>query len=364
MGRLRGIALAAGVLASCGGAPQGAAVAPLPMATATASPTASLTPAATSLPSPSPTATSTIDPATRLAGGGARLPDVAPAIPFSGHLLISDVGNKRIVEIAPSGEMTWSFPLPDDAAAASLGPWDDAYYSPDGATITANSAVTNTVIAIDVATRRIRWQAGTPGKAARGSAGFSSPDDAVTALDGTVYTADILNCRIVHLSAKGEFIGALGNGRCAHDPPASFASPNGAYPTADGGLIVTEITGSWIDRLAADGSLVWAVRAPVSYPSDAVPYPDGSVIVADYISPGQVVRLAPDGTVIWRFDAAKQLHNPSSVQPLAANRVAMTDDFGNRVLVVDPTTNTIVREYTAAGGVRFRITDCVDFRPD
>lgn len=363
MGRVGIFALAA-ILVSCGGAPQRAAVAPLPTATPAPTLTPSPTPAPTTSPSASPTPAPTTDPATRLAGGGARLPDLAPAIPFSGHLLISDVGNKRIVEIAPSGEMTWSFPLPEDAAAAALGPWDDAYYSPDGATITANSAVTNTVIAIDVATRRIRWQAGTPGKAARGAAGFSSPDDAITALDGTIYTADILNCRVVHLSAKGEFIGALGSGRCAHDPPASFASPNGAYPTADGGLIVTEITGSWISRLAADGSLVWTVRAPVSYPSDAVPYPDGTVIVADYVSPGQVVRLAPDGKVIWRFDAAKQLHNPSSVQPLAANRVAMTDDFGNRILVVDPTTNEIIKEYTGAGGVKFRITDCVDFRPD
>ena len=313
---------------------------------------------------PTPRIEATPDPASRLAGAAAALPPVPVGTSFTGHLLISDVGNRRIVEIAPDGEMSWSFPAAGDTAAAALGPWDDAYYSPDGKTITANSAVTSTVIAIDVATRQIRWRAGIPNTPSKGDKGFSSPDDAATALDGTVWVADILNCRVVHLSATGAFLGSLGSGRCVHAPPASFTSPNAAYPTADGGLLVTEINGSWIDRLAPDGSLLWSVHAPVTYPSDAVPYPDDSILVADYVSPGQVVRVSRDGTVIWRFDAAKQLHNPSSVQPLAANRVAISDDFGNRILIVDPTTNEIVREYTTAGGIHFKITDCVDFRPD
>ena len=303
-------------------------------------------------------------PALRLSGGGAGLPAVAAGVPFDGHLLISDVGNKRIVEIAPSGELTWSFPAAGDAAAAALGPWDDAHYAPDGKTVVANSAATSTVIAIDVATRQIRWQAGTPGRPGRGATAFNSPDDIVTALDGTSYFADILNCRVVQLSASGEFVRAIGDGRCVHDPPKSLASPNGAYPTADGDLIITEITGSWITRLGADGAVRWAVRSPLTYPSDAMAYPDGSVLVSDYVSPGQVVRMAPDGKVIWRYDAARQLKNPSSAVPLAANRVAISDDFAGRVLIVDPTTNEIVKEYTTVGGVRMRITDCVSYRPD
>ena len=324
-------------------------------------------PSASPAPVPTPSqalATATPDPATRLSGGAATLPAVAAGVPFVGHLLIADTGNKRIVEIAPSGEMTWSFPPASDAAAGALGPWDDAHYAPDGTSVSANSAVTNTVISIDLARRAVRWQAGTPNRPGRGTTMFSSPDDAVTALDGTTYFADILNCRVVQLSVAGAFLRAYGDGVCRHDPPASFASPNGAYPTADGDLIVTEITGSWISRMAVDGTLRWAVRAPVSYPSDAMAYPDGSVLVTDYVTPGRVIRLAPDGTVLWRYDAAGQLHNPSSAVPLASNRVAISDDFGNRVLIVDPTTDQIVREYTTVGGIRLHTTDCVSFRPD
>ena len=303
-------------------------------------------------------------PAARLSGGAGDLPAAAAGVPFEGHLLIADVGNRRIVEIDAAGEMTWSFPVPGDAAAAALGPWDDAHYSPDGALVLANSAATSTVLAIDRATRRIVWRAGQPGKPGRGPDQFSGPDDIVGALDGTSYFADILNCRVVQLSAAGSFLRQIGDGRCVHDPPRSFASPNGAYPTADGGLVITEITGAWITRLAADGTVRWTVRSKLTYPSDAMAYPDGSVLVSDYVSPGQVVRLAPDGTVVWRYDADRGLKNPSSAVPLATNRVAVSDDFAGRVLIVDPTTNAAVREYTTVGGVRMRVTDCVSYRPD
>lgn len=285
-------------------------------------------------------------------------------VPFAGHLLITDRGNGRLVEISANGELTWSFPAAGDAAAKALGPWDDAYYSPDGTTITANSATTSTVIAIDIRTATVRWRAGIPGRRGRGPDLFNGPDDAVIGLDGTVWFADTLNCRVVHLSGSGAFLGALGTGICSHRPPSTFHSPNGAFPTADGGLVVTEINGSWIDWLAPDGTLRAAVQAPVVYPSDAVPYPDGSVLLADYVTPGQVIRIAPDGTLLWRFDANGTLHNPSSATPLAANRVAISDDFGDRILIVDPTTNEIVREYTVVGGIHLRVTDAVHYRPD
>ncbi len=368
--RVIAYAMVGAILGACG--PAAGEVVRTPPRTGAPAATASSTPARTAaLVTPAPFVQQVLavsplaqQPAFRLSGGGAALPAVAPGVPFEGHLLISDVGNRRIVEIAPSGDMTWSFPAPGDTAAAALGPWDDAHYAPDGKTVVANSAATSTVIAIDMARRAIRWQAGTPGRPGRGPNAFSSPDDIVTALDGTSYFADILNCRVVQLSAQGTFLRAIGDGRCAHDPPRSLASPNGAYPTADGDLVITEITGSWITRLAPDGTVRWAFRSPLAYPSDAMAYPDGSVLVSDYVSPGQIVRLAPDGKVVWRYDAAKQLKNPSSAVPLAANRVAISDDFAGRVLIVDPTTNEIVKEYTTVGGVRMRITDCVSYRPD
>jgi hypothetical protein len=53
---------------------------------------------------------------------------------------------------------------------------------------------------------------------------------------------------------------------------------------------VTEI-GGWIDRLAADGHLVWSLRSPVSYPSDAQLLPDGNVLVCAFTNPGRIVEV-------------------------------------------------------------------------
>ncbi|MHB8619638.1 MAG: outer membrane protein assembly factor BamB family protein [Chloroflexota bacterium] len=313
---------------------------------------------------PAPTATA-LPARMALPGAAAALPAVPAGVPFVGHLLIADRGNRRIVEITPSGRVSWLFPKPGQVLPVPFGYPDDAFYTHDFQAVVANSEANQTVTAIAVHSRSILWQAGVPGRPGRGKRHFNWPDDAVPAADGTITVADIRNCRLVHLSAAGQWLGALGTGACRHQPPVSFAAPNGAFPTQDGGLVVTEISGSWVDWLKPDGSLAWAVRAPVRYPSDAVPYPDGSVLLTDYSLPGQVIRMAPNGHVLWRFapTGRYRLNHPSIALPLASNRVAICDDNANRVLIVDPTTNAVVWQYWGQGGTHLNDPDGLDFRP-
>ena len=101
------------------------------------------------------------------------------------------------------------------------------------------------------------------------------------------------------------------------------------------------------------------------YPSDALPYSDGSVLLTDYSLPGQVVRMASDGRLLWRFAPTGRsgLDHPSIALPLAANRVAICDDDANRVLVVDPTTKALVREYGGQPELHLNRPDGLAFRP-
>ncbi|MDE3101840.1 MAG: PQQ-binding-like beta-propeller repeat protein [Chloroflexota bacterium] len=322
--------------------------------------------AARSAPPSAPASASAPPRLPALPGADAARPSPGKGIPFVGHLLIADRGNARIVEIDPAGNETWAFPAKGEVVPPHFGPWDDAFYAPDRAQVIANAEDDQVVIAIDVATARITWHAGIPGVREKGAAGFDTPDDAVPALDGTIHVADIRNCRIVHLSGSGEYLGALGSGICRHDPPRSFGSPNGAFPTPDGGLVVTEINGSWVDWLRPDGTLDRAVRTPAAYPSDALPYPDGSVLLTDYSRPGQVIRIAKDGSVRWRYrpKGTRALDHPSIALPLAQDRVAVCDDHGGRVIIVDPATDEVVREYTTVGGVRLRLPDGLSYRAD
>ena len=81
------------------------------------------------------------------------------------------------------------------------------------------------------------------------------------------------------IDAAKRVVHAIGTaGYCAHAPPHALLQPNGDTPLPDGGILVTEI-GGWIDRFDRARRLVWSIKAPTTYPSDAQLLPDGNVLV-------------------------------------------------------------------------------------
>ena len=104
---------------------------------------------------------------------------------------------------------------------------------------------------------------------------------------------------------------------------------------------------------------------PAAYPSDAMALPDGSVLLTDYSSFGAVLRVAANGTVLWRYapSGAGQLNHPSIAIPLASNRIAICDDFGNRIIIVDPTTSRVVWEWSGNAAYHLVRPDGLDYRP-
>ncbi len=261
--------------------------------------------------------------------------------------------------------MDWVFPRPGQKLPVPFGAPDDAFYTADGTTIIANSESRQTVTAIDRATATILWQVGKYNVRSSAIGYFNEPDDAVPQADGTVWVADIRNCRLVHLSAAGRWLGTMGNRACRHNPPVSFADPNGAFPTTGGSLIVTEIGGSWVSSLVPGRSVAWSVRAPVRYPSDAMQLPGGSVLLTDYSLPGAVVRLSSTGRTLWfyRPSGVAELNHTSIAIPLASNRVAICDDFHSRIVVVDPATDQVIWSFTGTGSSRLFYPDGIDYEP-
>ena len=159
-------------------------------------------------------------------------------------------------------------------------------------------------------------------------------------------------------------------GSCTHDPPRGFASPNGDTPLPDGGLLVTEI-GGWIDRLAADGRLLWSIRSPVPYPSDAQLLPNGRVLVASFAIPGKIVVVDRSGRVTWSFGSASgpdRLAKPSLAVRWPNGLIAANDDYDQRVIVIDPSTKRIVWQYghtgvAGTGPGYLDKPDCIDLLP-
>ncbi len=286
-------------------------------------------------------------PAARALG----LPPVPPG-PVPGYVLIADRNANKLLIVSPSKRIVWQFPRPGDLRPGqSFHDPDDAFFVPGFRRIVTNEEFNDTIAQIDVRTHRLVWSYGHAGVAGAAAGELSNPDDAYVWPNRTITVADIRNCRVLRLSPAGRTIGEIGGSGCAHDPPGSLSSPNGATPLPDGGMLVTEI-GGWVDRLDERGRLVFSVRTPTTYPSDAQLLPDGNLLVAGFDTPGRVDEITPRGRIVWTYGPQSgpgALDRPSLAVRWPNGMIAITDDWHHRIVVVDPRSKRIVWQYGRLG---------------
>jgi DNA-binding beta-propeller fold protein YncE len=280
------------------------------------------------------------------------LPPVGPG-PVPGYVLIADRNNNRLLIVSPSKRIVWRFPRPGDVKSGqSFHDPDDAFFTPGYRRIVTNEEFNDTIAQISIRRHRIVWAYGRAGVAGSGRGELSHPDDAYVLPSGDVMVADIQNCRVLRISPRGKIVGGIGSaGRCAHDPPRALLAPNGDTPLPDGGVLVTEI-GGYVDRIDAHGQLVWSIRTPTTYPSDAQLLPNGNILVAGFNTPGRIDVLTPRGRVVWSYGPSSgpgSLDRPSLAVRWPNGMIAVTDDWHHRIVVIDPRTKRIVWQYGHLG---------------
>ena len=273
--------------------------------------------------------------------------------PVPGYLLIADRNANKLLIVSPSKRIVWQFPRRGDLRPGqSFYNPDDAFFTPGFRSVVTNEEFNDTIAEIDIATHRIVWNYGRAGVAGSASGELSNPDDAYVWRNRSVTVADIKNCRVLRLDRTGRTVGEVGRaGSCTHDPPRSLSSPNGATPLPDGGMLITEI-GGWVDRLDAQNRLVFSVRTPTSYPSDAQLLPDGNVLVAGFDTPGRVDEITRQGKIVWTYGPSSgpgALDRPSLAVRWPNGMIAVTDDWHHRIVVIDPRTKRIVWQYGHLG---------------
>ncbi len=286
-----------------------------------------------------------------------------------GDLMIADRGNNRILVVEPSGHAVFEYPSRREGHRLFFD--DDTFVEPGGKWLISNEEDNNTIVQVNLRTRRLELLFGHPGEAGAGASHVNTPDDAYMLPDGTFTVADANNCRILFIRAR-HIVRSLGRAEdCVHRPPHSFTPVNGDTPVPGGGVLVSEVQGDWVDEIGPEGRLRWSVKAPVEYPSDPQPLPGGRVLLADYTSPGHVLIIDRRGRVLWRYGPASgfgRLDHPSLAMALPNGDVAVNDDYRDRVIVIDPRTNRIVWKYghTDRPGTGFEhlsVPDGMDFIP-
>jgi hypothetical protein len=269
------------------------------------------------------------------------LPPLKGRSALPGYLLIADRDNNRLIIVNPRKQIVRRFPrLP--------GP-DDAFVSANGRYVSTNEEFSETIMVLTLARRpKIVWRYGHQGVQGSAYGYLAHPDDAYLLKNGLIQVADIVNCRLLWINHAKQIVRSLGRaGACGHDPPRTFSSPNGDTPLRDGGVLITEI-GGWIDRLSASGKLLWSIRSPTDYPSDAQLLPNGRVLVAAYNSPGRIDVLGRGGRIVWSYGPASgpgALDHPSLAIRLPNGMIAANDDYNDRVVVINMRTKRIVWQY-------------------
>ncbi|HKU12618.1 MAG TPA: PQQ-binding-like beta-propeller repeat protein [Sinomonas sp.] len=267
-------------------------------------------------------------------------------------ILIADKLNNRVIIVDPEGRIIWQYPRPGDLKKGeTFAVPDDAFFTPDGKQIVATEEDDAIIRVIDIQTHAVTYHYGTAGAPGAAAGHLHHPDDAIMLPDGTLVSADIMNCRIVVVPPQGKDIRRqFGNGQCVHNPPASYGSPNGAFPLADGNFLVTEINGSWVNEITPQGAVKWSARLPsVAYPSDSNEIRPGVYLAVDYSAHGQIVEFDKTGKILWRYapTGTQALNHPSLALPLPNGDIVANDDYNDRVVVVNPHTNKVVWQYGA-----------------
>ncbi len=266
-------------------------------------------------------------------------------------VLIADHLNDRLVVIDPHGRLRWAFPRPGDLRPGqTFRVPDDAFFSPGGRYIIATQEDDQVISMIDIASHKIVYRYGAPGRPGMGPDRVDNPDDAMLLPGGDLIAADIKNCRVLIIRPPAhrplKIIGHSSN-VCFHQPPGRFGSPNGAFPMTNGHYLVTEINGDWTSELNVAGHIYWSANPRgVAYPSDSNEIYPGRYLTADYSSAGQVVEFGATGRTRWRMGG---LNHPSLALPLPNGNILVNDDFNDRVIVINPATHRIVWQYGHTG---------------
>jgi len=269
-----------------------------------------------------------------------------------GNLLISDWGSRKLLVISPQGQIVWEYD-PTNPVLKPFNP-DYAFFTPSGKQIVISEEGNSRIDVLTVKDKQVVFHYGHYDQRGAGKNYLHDPANALEE-GGEIVISDIRNCRVVLVRPPHHtVVRSIGRtGVCAHAPPHELDSPSSAFPMSNGGTVITETGDAHVDLLSADGKLLRSLTVPrFKLPESVNETSSGDLIAVDHTHPGAVEIFTTSGKVIWTYRkrrGAGELRDPAVAYELPDGDVIVSDEYHDRVIVIDRKTDMIVWQYGYTG---------------
>jgi outer membrane protein assembly factor BamB len=220
-----------------------------------------------------------------------------------------------------TGKVVWQYghySVAGHAAGYLNGP-DDSYPLANGDVVVAD--IKNCRVIEIAPSKQIVHQWGRTGRCAdTAPRTYGSPNGDTPLPDGGLLITDILGSRVIRLSATGKVI---------FDIHVPVAYPSDAHLDAQGNVIVVDYsTIGAVVAVTPQGHLLWRYRPTsgngrLDHPSLAVPLPDGTIVVNDDFRARVVVIDPRTNRIVWQYGRTGvpghgpgQLNIPDGIDPV------------------------------------------------
>ncbi|HEY2476758.1 MAG TPA: hypothetical protein VGI19_18400 [Candidatus Cybelea sp.] len=293
--------------------------------------------------------------------GGAGVGDAAAGV--SGHVLIADQWNNRIIEVGRNHRIVWHFG--DGSAVAGptsvVGPNDAERYG-DGLTLIAGSGLPagtikacsskpcpdNRVLVVNMA-GSIVWQYGKAGVSGSGPDRLNVPVGAIHLPNGDVMVTDQGNQRVVEITRAKKIVWQYGTTGKAGHGPNELNNPNSAMVLANGHILIADESNNRVIEVAKDKKIVWQYGSPkdtktLNGAAYACRLDSGDTLIPDSLN-SRVIEVDASKKTVWSYKTNKQ--RGSIKQPQTAHAVRLKN---GDTLIANQIDNEVI-EVTSSGKI-------------
>src|SRR6266478_4615620 len=270
-----------------------------------------------------------------------------------GNLLISDQFNNRVIEVdQQTKNIVWSFgsgqsTLCNPGPGAIIG-LNDAERLSGGLTLLAGSGVPagsqsdpkgcvdNRVIVVNQQ-GKIVWQYGQAGVTGSGPNELSAPVFAIQLPNHNIMVVDQGNNRVIEIDrASKQIVWSYG----PKSGPGALNNPNSAELLPNGHILIGDENNNRVIEIARDGTIVWQYNQGLSAAAFASRLPNGDTLITDS-SHSRILEVTPNKKTVFEYftntdPGTNSAPLPTNAVQLANGALVISDQFNNRVLIVNP----------------------------